>query len=95
MSEPKLRLPSSDLITVIEVFYQAGDPPFICGVSGHMTYDMFDKIEAQLEAEELELLTSGDGTYLFRPWWQNAEYENGGLVDGGYWNLEQLLFKPL
>jgi hypothetical protein len=91
--QERLFMPSSLRIPLIEVFHQAGDPPFICGVNGHVTTSMLDEIEKDIDENAEDMLCEGDGTYLFKATRFSGQYGDEGRCElAPYWELEMVLF---
>ena len=87
--------PSENTTLFVQVFYQKGDDPFICGVNGPITDLTFDQIHSELEEyEQTELFNRGDGNYLFRASYepeQRGEY--GAIEHAAYWQLDIANFR--
>lgn len=104
VNEPKAQLeavpldckvmPSNLDALMVEFFYQAGDDPFVCGVTGHVTTEALFKIEAEAKQESESLFDKGDGSYLFEATWFSGQYGEYGqceLPPG--WDLEWVAFE--
>lgn len=76
-----MTFPSNNKQTFIEIFFQEGDPAFICGANGHITTWMLDKIEKGLDDEYKELFDKGNGRYLFETIGEPEAYFDLNLVD--------------
>ena len=86
-------MPSSLRIPLIEVFYRAGDPPFVCGVNGNVTTGMLDEIEADIDENSEDLLREGCGTYLFKATRFSGQYDEKGRCElSPCWELDLVLF---
>ena len=86
-------MPYSLRIPLIEVFHQAGDPPFICGVNGHVTTAMLNEIEADIDENADDILCKGDGVYLFEATRFDGQYGDEGRCElAPCWELEMVLF---
>ena len=84
-------LPSSIRVPLIEIFYLKGDPPFICGVNGHVTTWMLKEIEKDVDENADDFLCKGDGTYLFEVSRFNGQYgEEGRCEIAPCWELDFL-----
>ena len=93
VAQPRLVMPSSLRIPLIEVFHQAGDPPFICGVNGHVTTWMLDEIEKDIDDNADDILCKGDGVYLFEATRFPGQYgEEGRCEIAPGWELDMVLF---
>ena len=83
--------------TKIEValLYQAGDPPFVCGVSGMIDLDSLKRIQDDAVEDFLEFEDdSEDGTYFFDVEWMPAQVGQDGRIEiPGYWSLTLTEFK--
>ena len=87
--------PSDLKYPLIEVFYLYGHEPFVCGVNGAVGNGMIEGIEKDLD-ENREFLDKGDGTYLYRTTWQEAQTGEYGRVEiPGYWDLELIRFQSV
>jgi hypothetical protein len=74
-------MPSSLDRLMVEVFYQAGDDPFVCGVTGHVTVESLFKIEAECRNEGADFFDKGDGSYLFEASWFSGQYGEYGQCE--------------
>jgi hypothetical protein len=91
--QERLVMPSSLRIPLLEVYHQAGDPPFICGVNGHVTTWMLDEIEKDLDDNTDDMLCKGDGVYLFEATRFDGQYgEEGRCEIAPGWELDLVLF---
>ena len=92
----EFEMPSSLKTPFIEVFYQAGDPPFICGVNGNATTSILLEIEEGLSEDEQYTFDKGDGNYLFKTTRDPGQYDNEGWCEiPPYWDLDLVLFSPI
>ena len=91
----EFEMPSSLKTPFIEVFYQAGNPPFICGVNGNATTSILLEIEEGLSEDEQYTFDKGDGNYLFKAVWVSVQYDGEGRCElPPYWNLDLVSFSP-
>ena len=87
--------PSDNKETIVEVFSQAGDPAFVCGLCGCTNGDMIERIEKDIEDNRDEVLKHGDGRYLFRAHWEPAQVGDEGRIElADYWDLSLVAFLP-
>jgi len=87
--------PSDSGKMTIEVFYQKGDPAFVCGAHGSITGRMIENIEKGFAANPDEGFERGDGIYLYAPRWESPQVGDEGRIElPGYWDLEEVGFKP-
>lgn len=63
---------------MVEFFYQAGDDPFVCGVTGHVTTDALFKIEAEAKQEFESLPTKATEAICLRRCGFPGNTENTG-----------------
>lgn len=80
--------------TVIEVFAQEGDEPFICAVYGRITINVLEEIEDELNANPGEQFGKGDGIYSFtirREPEQTGEF--GRVEIPACWDLTEVGFR--
>ena len=88
-------MPSEANALLVEFFHQAGDEPFICGVSGHATVEGLAKIEAECKAEADDIFEQGDGSYLFEARWFSGQYGEYGQCElPPCWELSLQAFEP-
>ena len=91
-----LPFPSDSGEMTIEVFYQKGDPAFVCGAHGSITGGMIEDIEKDFADNPDEGFDRGDGIYLYVPRWESPQVGDEGRIElPGYWNLEEVGFKPM
>lgn len=92
-------MPSDSGKRLVELLWQQGDNPFVCGVNGMITRDCIESIEKEMaENPEWcdELFGNGDGYYLFDAKWEQAEHDAyGQVVNPGYWDLSLVGFREL
>jgi hypothetical protein len=85
--------PSDQERTLVEIFYQKGYDPFVCGLNGCTNGEMIQEIEKELTADFFE---RGDGLYLYTVTWEPDQTGEYGRVElPGYWDLEFIAFKPI
>jgi len=94
--DPPPPFPSDAKCPVVEVFYQSGDDPFVCGAQGHVTPDVLEEIEKGLKDERDDgTFDKGDGSYLFRATHQEGQYGDEGRCEiPPHWELDFIAFKP-
>jgi len=91
-----LPFPSDDEEQTIEVFYQQGDPAFVCGAHGSLTGGMIADIEKDFADNPDEGFDRGDGIYLYVPRWVYPQVDGEGRIElPGYWDLELVGFKTM
>jgi len=91
-----LPFPSDSGEMTIEVFYQKGDPAFVCGAHGSITGGMIEDIEKDFADNPDEGFDRGDGIYLYVPRWVSPQVDDEGRIElHGYWDLEEVGFKPM
>jgi hypothetical protein len=91
-----LPFPSDQGEQTIEVFYQQGDPAFVCGAHGSITGGMIEDIEKDFADNPDEGFDLGDGIYLYVPRWESPQVDGEGRIElRGYWDLELVGFKPM
>lgn len=89
-------MPSASKTLQIEVFHQAGDEPFICGVVGHATTGVLMAIEKDCRENSDSFLDLGDGNYLFKANWFGGQYGEFGMCEQPPgWELEIVAFQEL
>ena len=87
--------PSDSPETLVEVFFQPGDPAFVCALHGKTGGDMIERIEKDLE-DEPGVLNRGAGNYLFSTHWIEEQRGFEGRIElPGYWMLDLLDFRPI
>ena len=92
----RLPFPSDYGEMTVEVFYQKGDPAFVCGAHGSITGGMIEDLEKDFADNPDEGFSSGDGIYLYVPRWQSPQVDGEGRIElPGYWDLEEVGFKTL
>jgi hypothetical protein len=67
----------------INVFYQNGDPPFICGIKGKATISILTEIEQDM-IDNLEIFNRGNGDYLFSTKHQQGQQS---FPETGQWDF--------
>jgi hypothetical protein len=74
----------------VQVFYQSGDDPFICGVVGNLP---LDDIEKELFDDEFieGVFNRGDGDYLFEVYQEHDETDFGVH---SWWDYDLKAFRP-
>ena len=77
----------------VEVFYQQGDPPFICKIHGAMGTSELDNIE-KLFDENHDYFGDGDGHYRYRVEYVSGESNEFG-TSADYPDPQQIGFMPL
>jgi hypothetical protein len=88
--------PSDQERTLVEIFYQKGDDPFVSGLHGCTNRDMIQEIEQILNDNQADVFDMGDGQYLYRASWEPDQTGEFGRVElPGYWDLEFIAFKPV
>jgi len=91
-----MEFPSDRERLLVEMFYQTGDSPFICGVLGHATLDALQEMETDVAVNADEYFTKGDGTYLFDATSQPGQYGEFGRCEIlPHWELELLLYRQV
>jgi hypothetical protein len=93
-----MTFPSDQKTPLVEVFYQLGDPPFVCGLHGCVNGDMIEMIERDLQedAVESEWFLLGDGTYLYEASWVDDQRNEEGRIElPGYWDLRRIAYRRL
>jgi len=86
--------PSDREETLVEVFSQEGDPAFVCGLCGRPNGDMIKQIEKDLNANR-SFMDKGDGRYLYRVTYEEAQVGNEGRIElPAYWGLSLVAFSP-
>ena len=90
-------MPSDRKELYVEFFWINGTPPFICGADGAFTISVLEEIEAQLldgcTAEEC--FGKGEGQYLYKAFYEKAEYEGPYMTHPAYWDLTEISFKAV
>lgn len=66
---------------LVEVFYQSGNDPFICGVIGHATAESLHRIEKDCLENKEDIFDIGDGNYLFEANWFSGQYGEHGQCE--------------
>jgi len=80
---------------LIEILFQEGDPPFICGVNGMVTTGVLDKIESDVTENAVNYFDQGDGVYLFEASYFSGQYGEFGRCElAPCWELDLVLFTP-
>jgi len=94
--ERQASMPFNETNLKIQIFYQQGDDPFICGVYGGITQDILAEIEKDT-IDNLDLFDRGDGDYLFLAMPRQGQQsfpETGQWDFPPHWELELLKFNP-
>lgn len=90
--------PSDQEKPIVEVFYQKGDDPFVCGLNGSTNggMGMIDEIEKDMIDNKEDAFPHGDGQYLYIATWEPAQTGEYGRIElPGYWDLDLIAFKPV
>lgn len=80
---------------LIEFFYLADHPPFICGVNGWICLNMLMEIENQASEDIEETFKHGDGHYQFEVSYVPEDRDGPYLVHPSWWNMGFKKFFPL
>jgi len=89
-------LPSERDETIVEVFYQEGDPATVIGANGNVYLEMIQEIEKDFADNPDEGFDHGAGHYLFAPKWESPQIGDEGRVElPGYWCLRLVGFKAV
>ena len=89
-------MPSDMKDIQVQFFYIAGgEPAFICGAIGHITSELLDVLEKEVNENPLEdTFKKGEGDYLFSAKFQEEQRGDFGRVElPGYWELELIEFR--
>lgn len=95
-TKPSFPYDSSELIIQVEYFEKR--TPFICGVSGPITLEVFEQIEEEVEEVGEDGFTHGDGDYLFKATLEPGQQtfpETGQWDYPPYWQLDFIEFRSI
>ena len=92
-----VKFPSDEKTLIVQVFYQKGDEPFICGVNGMINDTTLDEIHEELvEYENIGIFDKGDGDYLFKAGYEPDQRGEYGIVEhAAYWQLDICGYRPV
>lgn len=77
----------------VGVYYDEGDPAFICRVNGRATVGVLSDIEAQINDDVDASLLKGNGVYLFDVGYIEAQRGEYGRIElAGYFDLTLIEF---
>ena len=84
--------PSQIKQPLVEICRLEGHPLFVCGLQGNPC--MLEQLESELD--EYTIFNKGDGSYLCRAEWIEAQIGYEGRVEiPAYWDLDLIAFKSI
>lgn len=72
----------------VEVYYGAGDDPFISAVQGAICIEELTKIQGVFLQYPDDYFEHGSGLYVFRCGHHEAHYDNVGITEPAHWEIE-------